>query len=93
MLKLLPAGPGAPAFSLPSPSGLVSLTRPAFIELLRSRLSAKGYPARSYSGHSFRRGGASTAFRAGVRGELIKVQGDWKSDAYLRYLHTPLEDM
>lgn len=38
-----------------------------------------------YTGHSFRRGGATYAFRSGVPGELIQVMGDWKSDAYKRY--------
>ena len=34
-----------------------------------------------------RRGGASAAFDAGIPGEMIKAIGDWRSDAYLRYLH------
>lgn len=36
--------------------------------------------------HSLRRGGASTALRLGVSPTLIKLQGDWSSDAWLRYL-------
>ena len=36
----------------------------------------------SVSGHSFRRGGASYAFRAGVPDVLIQYQGDWRSMAY-----------
>ena len=36
--------------------------------------------------HSFRRGGASFAFECNVPAELIKFQGDWRSDAYLVYL-------
>ena len=35
---------------------------------------------------SFRRGGATFAFKAGVPFELIRLHGDWHSDAYLRYL-------
>ncbi len=92
MISRFPATPGDPAFLLPSPTGFRPLTKPVFVYILRACLKARGYPHKSYSGHSFRRGGASTAFRAGVRGELVKLQGDWKSDAYLRYLHTPLED-
>ncbi|KAI8516561.1 hypothetical protein Bbelb_051420 [Branchiostoma belcheri] len=37
-----------------------------------------------------RRGGATFAFRAGVQVELIRLQGDWRSDAYLLYLKVPL---
>ena len=40
----------------------------------------------SSSMHSFRRGGATFAFRAGVPAEFIESQGDWASDAYLIYL-------
>ena len=36
-------------------------------------------------------GGWSLAYRAKVPGELIKVEGDWASDAYLAYLSIPLE--
>ena len=38
------------------------------------------------SPHSFRRGGATFAFEAKVPSELIKAQGDWRSDCYLIYL-------
>ena len=44
-----------------------------------------------FRGHSFRRGGATWAFRAGVPGELIQIYGDWASDAYKCYLEF-LED-
>jgi integrase len=36
--------------------------------------------------HSLRRGGASTALKAGVNPLLIKLMGDWSSDCYMRYL-------
>ena len=38
------------------------------------------------TGHSFRRGGATWAFQAGLPGELIQISGDWASDAYKQYL-------
>ena len=34
----------------------------------------------------FRRRGATSAFDCGLSAELIKLQGDWRSDAYLVYL-------
>jgi hypothetical protein len=43
-----------------------------------------------FSTHSFRRGGASWAFTAEVPTELIQLYGDWRSDAYKKYLK--LED-
>ena len=45
-----------------------------------------------FSGHSLRRGGATFAFQCGIPSELIKVQGDWRSDAYMLYLTLPLAD-
>ena len=65
-------------------------TYPLFLHLLRQKLSIFGYKVSNYSGHSFRHGGASFAFSLCVPHELIQQQGDWKSDAYLRYLSKPL---
>ena len=57
---------------------------------LRDALNASGLPRKEYGTHSFRRGGASYAFQAGIPLELIKVLGDWKSNAVLLYLTVPL---
>lgn len=94
--KLLLVGPGippdAPLFSYPtSGSTYVRLVHPMFVQRLRSLLGACGYPEGQYSGHSFRRGGASYAFACGVPPAIIKLQGDWRSSAYERYLTVPLE--
>ena len=67
------------------------VTSHKFIRVLRDLLTKAGYDAKSFTGHSFRRGGATYAFRAGVSGELIKLIGDWKSDAYSRYLDFSLD--
>ena len=45
-----------------------------------------------YTGHSFRRGGASWAFQSGISGELIQVCGDWASDAYKKYLEFSMQN-
>ena len=45
-----------------------------------------GVDPATVAGHSFRRGGASYAFRAGVPDVLIQHQGDWRSMAYREYL-------
>ena len=50
-----------------------------------------GYDSSSYAGHLFRRGGASFAFQVGVPLELIKIMGDWKSNAVSLYLTVPLK--
>lgn len=72
------------------PNGTV-LTQSAFTVRLRDCLRGLGYPASKFSGHSFRRGGASFALQCGLPTDLIKLQGDWNSNAYERYLQPSFE--
>ena len=80
----------APLFSYPTPSGFAFVTHAKFVNSLRKSLSKGGLDPSKYSGHSFRRGGASFAFACGIPSEIIKLQGDWKSSAYQRYITAPL---
>jgi integrase len=77
----------APAFLLPSTEGRVtSLTQSKFTKKLTKVLSLSGYDSSLFSGHSFRRGGATWALQCGFPSDVIKILGDWRSDAYLRYI-------
>jgi len=80
-----------PAFMIPSTKGLVPLTHYVFVGRLKHCLRAIGVNVSLYSGHSFRRGGATYAHRLGVDPMLIKRMSDWRSDAYMLYIdrHTP----
>lgn len=42
--------------------------------------------SQQYATHSFRRGGATHLFSIGVPCETIRLLGDWRSDAYRRYI-------
>ena len=64
----------------------IALTQTKFVSKLCHSLADLGFPADHYSGHSFRRGGAQFALQCGLPVELIKLQGDWNSNAYERYL-------
>ena len=64
----------------------VALTQAKFVSKLCQSLADLGFPADQYSGHSFRRWGAQFALQCGLLMELIKLQGDWNSNAYKRYL-------
>eukprot|EP00892_Ulva_mutabilis_P002404 jgi/Ulvmu1/12164/UM085_0028.1 len=55
----------------------------------KSMAGLQGVDSESVAGHSFRRGGASYAFRAGVPDVLIQRQGDWQSMAYREFLTLP----
>ena len=88
--QLAPFPPKTPLFSYPVRDTYRSLHHQSFSIALKSALNKAGYQASKYSGHSFRRGGASFAFSCGIPADLIKIQGDWSSDAYLRYLSSPV---
>ena len=57
---------------------------------LKQTLDKCGLHTLRFSGHSFRRGGATFALHCGVPSDYIKLQGDWKSNAYERYLDSSL---
>ena len=57
---------------------------------MSASLSAIGFLAKDHACHSFHREGASFAFCSGVSVKLIKMLGDWHSDAVLLYLTVPL---
>ena len=91
MCHSIPASDSAPAFLIPENGQLRPLTYRMWMSRLRGILTQTGRNASKFSCHSFRRGGASFAFKAGVPSELVKLLGDWRSNCYLRYLHFPLE--
>ena len=70
----------------------VIVTYHKFQAQLKKYISLIGLDPELFSSHSFRRGGATLAFQANVRSELIQLQGDWLSDAYKKYLQFSLKD-
>jgi len=56
------------------------------IDRLRALLLAAGIDPTGYSGHSFRRGAASTAMDMGLSKQEIRTLGRWHSDALDRYI-------
>ena len=50
-----------------------------------------GYKINTFSSHSLRRGGATWAYRSGVPENLIKLLGDWRSEAVRQYFEFSLE--
>ncbi|CAC5397551.1 unnamed protein product [Mytilus coruscus] len=85
--KLVQSGiASCPAFLFKEGGQIVPLPQCSFLARLKDSLKEIGIDPIQYSGHSFRRGEASFAFKCGIPGELIQAQGDWKSDTYKRYL-------
>jgi integrase len=75
-----------PAFVFLERGEIKWLTPSIFIRVFRDVLGSGGHDASFFTGHSFRRGGATWAFQCGMPGELIQICGDWVSDSYRRYL-------
>ena len=61
-----------------------------FVKRLKSVVALCGCDADAFGSHSLRRGGASWALCCGMNGEVIRILGDWNSDAYQAYLQIPL---
>jgi hypothetical protein len=86
MIGLGPS-PAQPLFSYYDSTGrLRCLTHTGFVGLLKTVLAKCGLSPSNYSGHSLRRGGCSYAFSLGISPLLIKLRGDWRSNAYERYV-------
>ena len=86
-------GSSGAAFTFKNKGRIAWLTVSKFIRTFRSILSKGGFKhAHLFTGHSFRRGGATWAFQSGVSGEVIQVLGDWSSDAYKQYLEFSMQD-
>ena len=69
------------------------LTRERLVSCLRTAISKAGFDPNLYAGHSFRIGAATAAHLNGVEDSTIMTLGKWKSDAYLRYIRTPKEQL
>lgn len=88
------AAPDAcPLFTFSSTSNqLTCITAKSLNDGIKNLVSLISLDPLEFSGHSLRRGGATFAFKCGTPAELIKLQGDWRSDAYMLYLSLPLAD-
>lgn len=80
LFENFPASQDSPLFHPDRP-----FTRKLVVDTLNAALRQIGQPGR-YSGHSFRRGAATSAKAAGLSADEIKLLGRWKSDAWERYV-------
>ena len=85
-----PVSYDAPLFSYLQSGRTHCITYSLFTTRLKQLLSQAGYSPDLYSGHSFRRGGASFLYSLGADPIMIKFSGDWLSDSYLNYVSVDL---
>ena len=69
------------------------LTKQRFVDRVRDAIIRTGVAMRGYSGHSFRIGAATAAAEAGLEDSVIQSLGRWSSNAFLRYIRTPREQL
>jgi hypothetical protein len=81
-----------PAIVRGSPGKQVPVLYSWYIRKLQDLVARCGMEAMQFGTHSLRRGGASWWLRCGLSSDVIRVLGDWHSDAYQAYLEIPLED-
>jgi hypothetical protein len=74
----------APAFSFGRNKFITYAT---FTSRLKILLRKAGYDPALFSGHSFRRGGASFLHQCGGSALMIQASGDWSSQCFTRYLY------
>ena len=78
----------APAFSYARNS---FVNHRSYTVKLKALLSKSGLDPARYSGHSFRRGGASYLYSIGGTTLMVQVLGDWSSQVFTRYLHLSID--
>jgi integrase len=67
------------------------VTKAWVVYRLRRKLSAMGLKPEKFTGHSFRRGGATSLALAGVPDNVIAAIGRWKSTSFQLYIDLPRE--
>jgi hypothetical protein len=83
------ATPESPALSY---SAKQFINHRTFTEKLKVLIRKAGLDPSLYSGHSFRRGGASYLYSIGGTTLMVQVLGEWSSQVYTRYLALSVED-
>jgi hypothetical protein len=86
MCQLCPVAGDRPAFCARANGRVQVLTHQDFVTTTKRLITRMGGDATAYSGHSFRRGGATLAHAAGVPDLDIMRIGDWTSNQYLDYI-------
>lgn len=89
LFSRIDANPDSPAFSH-GKSSFVNYN--VFTTRLKKLLTKSGFDAKLYSGHSFRRGGATFLHSCGGTALMVQASGDWSSQCFTRYLYLSLSE-
>ena len=89
LFSLVEGSSTSPAFVYSSKN---FITYRSFTTRLKQLLAKAGLDPTLYSGHSFRRGGASYLYGVGGSTLMVQVLGDWASQIFTRYLYLSVDD-
>ena len=89
LFRRIDSSPSSPAFSYGQGR---AINYSKFTSRLKTLLTDAGFPASQFSGHSFRRGGASYLHSCGGSALMVQAAGDWSSSCFTRYIFLSLEE-
>ena len=84
LFQKIQVGQDQPAFSYSSKQCITYVT---FTKRLKQLLRAAGLSPELFSGHSFRRGGATFLHDCGETAMMVQASVDWTSQCFTRYLY------
>ena len=84
LFSCVDASPESPAFTYADGQ---FIKYASFTSTLKTLLKKSGFNADLYSGHSFRRGGATFLHSCGGTALMKQASGDWSSQCFTRYLY------
>ena len=91
MVNAIPVKPEQPSLALKAGHNILALSANQLIHRLRKWLILIGMDPTIYSLHSLSRGGATFAYQSDIEAEMIKLMGNWASDAYKRYIDVSMD--
>ena len=86
-----PTGPDQPVFNMYRDNSWVPLSRKDLVIMLANQLDFFGLDSRMITPSGFRKGGMSHMLLCTGNLELLRLQGDWRSVCYKRYIIIPTE--
>ena len=91
MVNTIPTGSTDPAFTIYYKGNKAALSANQLLNRLRKWLKIIKEPEEKYSLHSLRRGGATFAFQSNMEHEVIRILGNWTSEACRRYCDVSMD--
>ena len=88
MITLIPGSDNDPLFATYAHDSILLLTDSMVRKRLKRVIALLGLQNDGYTFHTFRRSGASWAYKHSVSMEAIISQGTWVSDTVCRYIHS-----